>query len=138
SDVTKAIREQNMQVAAGHFGQQPLRSGAPFDLPITVIGRLTDPADFENIVIRTDSEGRKIRVRDIGQVEMGARTMDTTSKLNGWPNASLAVFALPDANSIATADRVRARMDQLKKSFPEDVDYAISLEMTPFITESIS
>ena len=57
--------------------------------------------------------------------------------LNGRPNASLAVFALPDANAIATAARVRARMDELKKSFPEDVDYAISLDMTPFIRESI-
>jgi hydrophobe/amphiphile efflux-1 (HAE1) family protein len=137
SDVANAVREQNMQVAAGHFGQQPLRSAQPFEFPITVVGRLSDPAQFEDIIIRTDASGRRIRIRDVGHAELGAKSLDTTSKLNGKPNGSVAVFALPDANAIATAGRVRAKMEQLKKSFPEDVDYAISLDMTPFITESI-
>jgi len=70
-------------------------------------------------------------------VELGARTLDSTSKINGQPNASLAVWALPGANSIDTANRVRARLEQLKKNFPDDLDYEISLDMTPFIKESI-
>src|SRR5438132_1410032 len=86
---------------------------------------------------RADGEGRQVRVKDIGHVELGARSLDSTSKLDGLPNASLAVWALPDANSIATADRVVARMEQLKKSFPEDIDYVVSLDMTPFMKESI-
>jgi multidrug efflux pump len=136
-DVVTAIREQNMQVAAGHIGQQPAATGQPLELPITTVGRLTDPAEFEDIVLRSDADGRKVRIRDIGNVTLGPRNLDTTSKLDGRPNASLAVWALPDANSIATAQRVIDRMEQLKKSFPDDVDYTVSLDMTPFIRESI-
>jgi multidrug efflux pump len=136
SDVANAVREQNMQVAAGHFGQQPMPA-RPHELPITTLGRLVAPEQFEDIVLRADADGRKIRIRDIGHVQLGAKNLDSTSKLDGKPNASIAVFALPDANSIATADRVLARMEHLKKSFPEDVDYAISLDLTPFIKESI-
>jgi multidrug efflux pump len=139
TDVVNAVREQNMQVAGGHFGQQPTpASGKPFEFPITILGRLTDPAQFEDIVIRTDNGGRQVRVKDIGFVELGARNLDNTSKLDGRWNASLAVFGLPYANSIATAQRVRDRMEQLKKSFPKDVDYTVSLDMTPFIQESIN
>src|SRR5947209_850783 len=130
-DVTNALREQNRQIAAGHIGQEPTPSGKPTELPITVIGRLTDPADFDEVVLRTDADGRKVRIKDVGHAELGARSMDSTSKFDGRPNASLAIFALPDANSIATAERVRARLDELKKSFPEDLDYDISLDMTP-------
>jgi multidrug efflux pump len=138
-DVVSAVREQNMQVAGGHFGQQPVpASGKSFEFPITILGRLSDPGQFEDIVIRTDNGGRQVRVKDIGYVELGARNLDNTSKLDGRWNASLAVFGLPYANSIATAQRVRDRMEQLKKSFPKDVDYAISLDMTPFIQESIN
>jgi multidrug efflux pump len=138
ADVVNAVREQNMQVAGGHFGQQPAPpSGKPFEFPITILGRLSDPQQFEDIVIRTDNQGRQVRVNDIGFVDLGARNLDNTSKLDGRPNASLAVFALPYANAIATAHRVLDRMDQLKKNFPEDVDYMIALDMTPFIKESI-
>src|SRR5207244_662553 len=89
------------------------------------------------VVIRADAEGRKVRLKDVGRVELGARNLDTTSKVDGRPNASLAVWALPDANALATARRVIERMEELKKGFPEDVDYVVSLDMTPFITESI-
>src|SRR5205814_613040 len=80
---------------------------------------------------------RKVRIKDVGTVQLGARNLDTTSKVDGRPNASLAVWALPDANALATAERVIARMEELKKSFPEDLEYAVSLDMTPFIKESI-
>jgi multidrug efflux pump len=137
SDVANALREQNMQVAAGHFGQSPVSSSKPFDFPITTVGRLTDPAQFEDIILRTDKDGRKVRIRDIGGVQLAARSLDSTSQVDGRPNASIAIFCLPDANAIATAQRVQDRMAELKKSFPEDVDYVTSLDMTPFIKESI-
>jgi multidrug efflux pump len=137
SDVTDAIREQNRQIAAGHFGQPPSSSDRPFEFPITVVGRLATPEEFEEIIVRTESDGRKIRVKDVGSVKLGARNMDTTSKVDALPNASLAVWALPDANSLDTANAVRRRLDELKVSFPEDIDYEISLDMTPFIRESI-
>src|SRR5271166_3322990 len=80
TDVTNAVREQNMQVAAGHFGQQPSAS-QPFELTITTLGRLTSPEQFEDIVLRTDSQGRKVRIKDIGFVVLGARNEDATSKV---------------------------------------------------------
>jgi multidrug efflux pump len=137
-DVTNALREQNRQVAAGHIGQQPAGPSNSFELTLTMVGRLTEPAEFDDIVIRTDAAGRKVRIKDIGHCELGARNLDSTSMVDSRPNASLAVFALPDANCIATADRVRARLDELKKSFPEDIEFTISLDMTPFIQESIN
>src|SRR5205807_6926059 len=137
SDVAGAVREQNMQMAAGHFGQQPAGRAQPFEFPITLLGRLSEPAEFEDIVVRADADGRKVRLKDIGRVELSARSLDSTSKLDGLANASLAAWALPDANSIATADRIVQRMEQLKKSFPEDIDYTVSLDMTPFMKESI-
>ena len=137
-DVVKALREQNRQVAVGHFGQQPTAAKSPFEFTITTVRRLTDPADYEDMVIRADPDGRRVRIKDIGHVKLGARNLDTTSKVDQLPNASLAVWALPDANAIATAQRVRDRLDELKKFFPEDVEYIVSLDMTPFIHESIN
>jgi multidrug efflux pump len=137
-DVAQAVREQNRQVAAGHFGQQPSPGGKPFEFPITTVGRLRDAEEFENIVLRADNDGRKVYIKDIGRVELNAKNLDSTSKVDGKANGSVAVFALPDANAIATAQRVLDRMKELKKSFPEDVDYVVSLDMTPFIRESIN
>jgi multidrug efflux pump subunit AcrB len=137
-DVTNALREQNRQVAVGHIGQQPIKPGRPFELTVTMVGRLEEPAQFDEIVIRTDPEGRKVRIKDVGHCQLSARNLDSTSRLDGKPNASLAIFALPDANAIATAQRVRNRLDELKKAFPEDIDYAIALDLTPFIQESIN
>src|SRR5437868_12934691 len=77
SDVTNAVREQNRQVAAGHFGQQPAAVGPSFEFPITTVGRLTEPAQFEEIVLRSDSEGRKVCIKDVGHVELGARNLDS-------------------------------------------------------------
>src|SRR5579883_2300072 len=136
-DVALAIREQNRQVAAGHIGQEQTTEGKPFQFTITTLGRMSEPEEFEEMVLRTERDGRKVRLKDVGRAELGPKNMDSTSKLNGRPNGSLAIFALPDANAIATADRVIAKMDELKKSFPEDIDYAVSLDMTPFIKESI-
>src|SRR5262249_7883523 len=114
-DVVNAVREENLQVAAGHFGQPPT-SGTVFEFPITTLGRLSDPAQFEEIVLRSDNEGRKVRIKDIGTAVLGSRNQDSTSKVNGRPNGSIAIFALPDANAISTADRVKAKMDELAKN----------------------
>jgi multidrug efflux pump len=159
-DVANALREQNRQVAAGQIGgtgdwsQDPGFSTlgsvvryapalakpkpAVHAYPITTLGRLTKPAEFEDIIIRTDGQGRRVRIKDVGDVELGARNLDTTSRVDKYPNASLAVWALPDANSIATAQAVRKRLDELKKNWPDDIDYTVSLDMTPFIQESIN
>jgi multidrug efflux pump len=137
-DVTSSLREQNRQIAAGHIGQAPVSSMRATELTMNVVGRLKEPEEFDEIVLRTDAAGRKVRVKDIGHAELSANNLDTSSKLDLSPNASLAIFALPDANSISVAERVRQRLDELKKSFPEDIDYVVSLDMTPFINESIN
>ncbi|HZY87690.1 MAG TPA: efflux RND transporter permease subunit [Gemmataceae bacterium] len=137
ADVARAIREQNMQVAAGHLGQQPVTSGKPFEFTITTLGRLDRAEEFAEIILKVDPSGGKVRLKDVGHVELGAKSLDSTSKLNGRPNGSIAVWALPDANSITVADNIITKMEELKKHFPEDIDYAVSLDMTPFIKESI-
>jgi hydrophobe/amphiphile efflux-1 (HAE1) family protein len=136
-DVLNAIREQNKQIAAGHVGQQPSAGGAPFEFTLTALGRLSEPDQFEDIVLRSTDDGRQIRVKDVGRVQLGARNMDATSKIDGHPATSLAVFQLPYANAIGTADRVRQKMEELKKSFPGDVEYVIGYDIAPFMLESI-
>src|SRR5262249_32317912 len=106
SDVANALREQNRQFAAGHFRQPPAEDLAR-ESTITTIGRLSEPAEFDALIIRTTPQGQVIRIRDVGHTVLGARNLDSTSKLDGLPNGSLAVFALPEANAIATAQRVR-------------------------------
>jgi hydrophobe/amphiphile efflux-1 (HAE1) family protein len=142
-DVLAAVREQNMQFAAGHFGQRSGgsessgRDDVPFEFPITVLGRLDEPEQFGDIVLRTTDDGRKVRVKDVGRVELGARNQDATSKVDGHAATSLAVFQLPYANAISTADRVKAKMEELKKSFPDDVTYIVGYDIAPFMEESI-
>ncbi|HEX5271287.1 MAG TPA: efflux RND transporter permease subunit, partial [Gemmataceae bacterium] len=136
-DVLNAIREQNKQFAAGYFGQSPGGHGEPLELPIEVLGRLSEPEEFGEIVLRAGDDGRKVRVKDVGRVELGARNMDATSKVDGHEATSLAVFQLPYANAISTAERVRNKMEELKKSFPADVEYVIGYDTSPFMVESI-
>jgi multidrug efflux pump len=136
-DVVNALREQNMQVATGQVGQPPATGDRPFQFPIHTLGRLSEPEQFEEIVLRTTEDGRRVRIKDIGHVKLGARNLDTTSKMDGHLTTSIAVFQLPDANALDTANRVRAKMDELKQSFPEDIDYAIAFDTTPFIRESV-
>lgn len=138
TDVVNALREQNRQIAAGHINQQPGDNGRPTELTITTLGRLSHAEEYENIILRAEKDGRKVRLKDVATVVLGARNVDTTNKVNQLPSATLAVWALPDANSIATAQRVRERMEELKKYFPDDMDYVVSLDMTPFIHESIN
>jgi len=94
NDVANALREQNRQVAAGHVGQQPTATGQPFEFTVTTVGRLVDAEEFNDIVIRTDPDGRKVRIKDVGRAALGAKSLDQTSAVDGKPNASLAVFFL--------------------------------------------
>jgi hydrophobe/amphiphile efflux-1 (HAE1) family protein len=143
-DVLGAIREQNRQIVAGHVGQPSVVTGSadaataavPFEFPLATLGRLSEPEQFGDIVVRS-VDGRQVRVRDVGRVEVGARNQDTSSKIDGHPATSLALFQLPYANAIATADRVRKKMEELKKKFPADVEYVIGYDTSPFMEESI-
>ena len=150
SDVVNALREQNVQVAAGALGRPPVPTGQAFQYTLSTLGRLTDPAEFGNIVVKTGSEGQLTRMRDLvtdvrkdehgkpfGGIQLGAKVEDTSCSLDGQPSIGLGIFQQPGSNALNTAESIRKRMDELKTSFPPDLDYAIVYDTTPFIDESI-
>jgi multidrug efflux pump len=137
NDVVRAIREQNTPVAAGHFGQEPSQSGQGFQIPLNVHGRLGDAEEFENIILKTSADGRVLRLKNVARVELGPKNVDLTCHVDGHPASSVTVWQLPDANALETADRVKAKLEELKKSFPPGVDYVIRYDTTPYIRESI-
>ena len=150
SDVVAALREQNVQVAAGAIGRPPVPKGQAFQYTLSTLGRLTDPAEFGNIIVKTGADGQLTRMRDLatevrkdelgnsyGGIQLGAKTEDTSCSLDGQPSIGLGIFQQPGSNALATAESIRVRMDELKRSFPPDLDYAIVYDTTPFINESI-
>jgi multidrug efflux pump len=136
-DVVRAIREQNLQVAAGTIGQPPVPSGSAFQLTISTQGRLLDEQQFGDIIIKQGAQGQVTRVRDVARVELAARDYSLASQLNGKPAAALVIFQLPGSNAIDTSDRVRARMEELKQNFPQGLDYQVVYDTTMFARESI-
>jgi multidrug efflux pump len=138
SDVLKALREQNIQVAAGRVGQPPVPAGLDFQYTMNAQGRLAEPEHFANIVLKTGSDGQVTYLRDVSRSELGARNMDTLCRMDGRPSVGLAIFQLPTANALDTANRVRARMRDLERRFPQGLKYAIVYDTTPFINESVN
>jgi hydrophobe/amphiphile efflux-1 (HAE1) family protein len=137
-DVIKAVQEQNVQVAAGIVGGPPLPRGTtPFQYTVNAQGRLVDPKQFAEIIIKTGSDGRLTRVKDVARVELGAADYTTTTHFNGKPAVGIPIFQLPGSNSIATADAIYEKMRELKKSFPKGVDYSIPYDTTIFVRNSI-
>src|SRR5437016_1752586 len=137
NDVVNAIREQNVQVAAGVIGQPPIAKGVPFQFTVNAQGRLVDEKQFADIVIKSGDNGQVTRLRDVARVELAARDYSMDSKLDGQPNSSLGIFQLPGSNSIETSDAVRATMERLKQRFPPGLDYRIVFDTTGFTRESI-
>src|SRR4051812_45147586 len=137
TDVINALKEQNVQVAAGQIGQPPVPTGIDFQYTMSTLGRLTDPDQFRAIVLKRGADGRVTFLRDVATVELGAKSQDQTCTLDGKSSAALAIFQMPGSNALATADRIRARMDELKARFPAGVDYGIVYDTTPFTRESI-
>jgi multidrug efflux pump len=137
SDVVRAIREQNNQVAVGMVGQPPMRKGQDLQITLDTRGRLSDVSQFEDIILRATIDGRYIKIKDVARVELGPKNQDVSTRFDGKGNVFLAVFQLPDANALDTADRVIKKMNELKESFPDDVDYDIAFDTTPYTRESI-
>jgi HAE1 family hydrophobic/amphiphilic exporter-1 len=136
-DVLDAIREQNAQVAAGQVGQPPAPRGQSFQLVVNVLGRLTDIAQFEEIIVKTGEDGGITRLKDVARVELGGKAYTMTSGLNGAPSASIGIYQLPGANALEVADQVRAQMAELGKLFPQGVEYKIPYDTTIFVAQSI-
>ena len=152
-DVIRAIREQNVQVAAGRLGQPPVSADkqVPFQLVIRTQGRLSSEEQFNEIIVKSGAEGQVVKLRDVvrqvktdaqGRItekgtELGAKNYDVNSYLDGQPSVTLALFQLPGSNALQTAAEIRAKMDELKARFPKGVDYKIVYDTTVFIDESV-
>ncbi|MFC5457483.1 efflux RND transporter permease subunit [Prosthecobacter fluviatilis] len=135
-DIVNAIREQNIQVAAGTIGQQPTKDSA-FELTVNAKGRLISEEEFEQIIVKTGPHGEKLRLRDVARAEMGSGDYSLRALLNNKRAVGMGVFQLPGANALAVSEAVRHCMAELKKKMPEGVDYAIAYDPTVFVEKSI-
>jgi multidrug efflux pump subunit AcrB len=138
SDIVTAIEQQNTQVAAGQLGQPPIGQGQVFQLSMSTMGRLTDVEQFADMIVKTDARGRLVRLSDVANIELGAQAYDQSCTFNRQPSVALSIFQLPGSNALEVGKRVRTKMEELKTSFPNGVDYAIVYDTTPFIDESIN
>src|SRR3984893_16166974 len=136
-DVVKAIREQNVQVAAGALGAPPTPNSADFQLLVNTKGRLVTEADFGAIVVRAGDAGQITRLRDVARIELGADTYAFRSLLDNEPAVAVPIFARPGSNAIAISTAVRAKMQELKLTFPADIDYTVVYDPTVFVRSSI-
>lgn len=135
-EIVAALRAQNVQVAAGTLGLPP-SDGDAFQMSVETQGRFTDPAQFESVVIRTDADGRQVRVGDVARVEIGAEDYQTSAYLSGQESVVMPVFQLPGSNALAAADAVQAQMDEMANDFPPGLEYRIVYNPTEFIAASI-
>ena len=139
ADAVSAIQKQSTEVTAGLVGAPPTPSTVNFQYALNVTGRFSDPADFENIVVKVADEGggKIVRVRDLGRVELGAAVYGHKATLDGKPSAAIAISQLSGANALKVAEGVNAKMKELAKSFPPGLDYKVSFDSTKFVTASI-
>ena len=137
SDVSNALKQQNVQVTAGQIGTPPSPADVAFQYTLNVAGRLNDPVQFGNVVVKTGSNGQLTRVHDIGRVELGAQTYSQDFKLDNKAAAGLAIFLSPGANALNVAKEVTKRMTALKKNFPPGLTYSIPFDTTVFVKASI-
>src|SRR5262252_7440870 len=137
TDVSNAIQAQNRQNPAGAIGQAPTPAGTDFQYAVTAPGRLTDPSQFEDVVVRAQPDASLLRIRDIGHAELGAQTYSGYSRLNGKPSANVIVYLSPGANAVQTADQVIRYMEQVKTSFPAGISYVVPYNSTMFVRAAI-
>ena len=137
SDIVTAVQAQNTVNPAGKVGAEPAVPGQQFTYTVLAQGRLKSPEDFGNIIVREAANGGVVRVKDVARVELGAQDYSITGRLNGKTTAIVAVYQLPGSNAVQAAAGVRNLMSEMKQRFPEDVDYAISLDQTKPVTEGI-
>src|SRR5688572_19988891 len=136
SDVVSALQGQNVQVASGVLGQPPVSDPGAFQVAVQTLGRLSDPGEFGNIVVKK-TETAVVRVRDVARVELAAQDYNSNSYLNVDPAVAIAVFQRPGSNALATAKAIRATVDRLSKRFPPGIEYRIVYDPTQFIEQSV-
>jgi hydrophobe/amphiphile efflux-1 (HAE1) family protein len=135
-EVVMALRAANLQVAAGAINQPPAASPGAFQLSVRTLGRLSEPAQFSDIVLRSDADGQ-VRLRDVARVEIGAQDYTVNAYLDRDPATAIAIFQKPGSNALATSEAVEAAMAEAKKQFPAGIDYSIVYNPTEFIQQSV-
>ncbi|MGB7844411.1 MAG: multidrug efflux RND transporter permease subunit [Candidatus Acidiferrum sp.] len=137
TNVLVALQEQNVQVAAGQVGQPPARTGQVYQISVRAIGRLSEPKEFDNIILKTGTDGTLVRLKDVGRAELGAEDYGTILRFNGHDSMGLAVTQLPGANALDVDRGAKLELARLSKSFPPGLKYAIAFDTTEVIGESI-
>ncbi len=137
SDVIGAVKEQNVETAAGKIGQAPTVEGQVFEYPLKVKGRLASAEEFGNIVVRAKEAGAIVRMKDIARIELASKLYSSTTTLNGAPCLTLSVSQQPGANAVALAETVRTTLDKMKTNFPPGLDVKVVYDQTVFVTLSI-
>mgnify|MGYP001384019973 CR=1 FL=1 len=137
ADVIAAIRTQNAQVAAGSLGAQPSAVGQQIVQPVMVTGQLSTPEEFGSILLRSNPDGSTVRLRDVARIELGGENYMFGTRLDGSPNAAIGVQLSPTGNALATAKAVRAKLEELSRYFPDNIEYAIPYDTSQFVKISI-
>ncbi|MGE9294303.1 MAG: efflux RND transporter permease subunit, partial [Puniceicoccales bacterium] len=136
-EVLQAVKEQNVQVAAGNIGEPPAPEGQQFQYTINVKGRLSDPQEFAAIILRTGEDGQVLRLGDVADIELGAETYNVQAQLNGMPAAAMAIYQVPGANALNVAKGIKAKVADISKSFPEGIEMTVVYDNTRMIVASI-
>ena len=137
SDLVAALREQNVQVAAGQVGQPPARPGQSFQISVRAAGRLSEAAEFGNIIVKTSADGTLVRLKDVGRVELGAEDYASDLLFNGHPAVGIGITQLSNANALEVDRAALAELDRLSKSFPPGMRYSLAWDATDVVSESI-
>ncbi len=137
SDIAGAIREQNSQFAPGKFAEQPYHEKTAFTYTVVTKGRFSDVGEFENIILRANSDGSHLRLKDVATIELGAGSYNFNATLNNKPMVPMAIFLQPGANALNTAEAVERKMQQVMQRFPEGMRYQVPYDTTTFVKISI-
>ncbi len=137
ADVVSALREQNVQVAAGQVGQQPALPGQQYQISVRAVGRLTEPREFEGIILKRSPDGSLVQLRDVGRAELGAESYQSNLAFNGHDAIGLGVMQLSNANALEVADGIRQELARLSRQFPAGMKYQIAFDSTTAVGESI-
>jgi len=137
SDVTNALREQNVQVAAGQIGQQPASPSQTYQISVRAVGRLADPSEFENIIIERGADGSLVRLKDVGRAELGAENYSSILRYGGVDAIGFGVLQRPDANTLDVYQNVVAELDRLRQRFPPGLQAQVAFETVSVVSESI-
>lgn len=137
-DVINALSEQNLQVGAGKLGAEPAPEGQEYQFDLRAVSQLTDPGEFENLLLKTDENGALVRLRDVGRAELGAQDYGSFLRYQAKDAVGLGIYQLPGSNALDVAHKVKAEMKNLQKGFPPNIRYEVAFDTTEFVEESMA